>query len=174
MITKRFVFPLLVLLTCCSCQEKTGSNGGKGGGGTTRVPSQWKIQITADGNGRCVQMASQNGGAATQVDTWVEVKSGDYVQWTSTYASGANKAVFFSPTGIPDYPGTPMFTKAGDQVRAVAVPSPALQASARLTTAELPDFYFPYTEVLVPDSTGKLAPCSYPDPVQGMGVHVSN
>jgi hypothetical protein len=121
-----------------------------------------------------VQKAQKDGGAWASVPTWVEVKSGDYVQWISTYSSGTNKAVFFSPTGIADYPGSPMYTKTGDLVRSLGLPSPALQNTATLTSAEVPDFYFPYTETLVPDSKGKLTPCSYPDPVQGMGVHVTN
>jgi hypothetical protein len=172
--TRRVALSLLVLLCCCACQEKREVKVSKAVVGVAAVQSKWLIQITADGNGRCVQMVQQNGGPATQVDTWVEVKAGDYVQWTSTNASGTNKAVFFAPTGTPDYPGSPVYSKTGDLVRSLPVPSAALQNTAKLTTAELPDFYFPYTEVLVPDQAGKLTPCSYPDPVQGMGVHVTN
>jgi hypothetical protein len=173
---RRIALSVLVLLCCCSCQEKREVKNNKGVVGALAVPnppSRWLIQITADANGRCVQMVSQNGGAAAQVDTWVEVKDKDYVQWASTNASGANKAIFFSPTGTPDYPGSPVYSKTGDLVRSLAVPSAALQNMAKLTTAEVPDFYFSYTQVLVPDAQGKLTPCSYPDPVQGMGVHVT-
>ncbi len=174
--TGRIALSLLALLYCSSCQdrhERYEIKLAQMGVGAARVPSKWVIQITADGNGQCVQKVQQNGGDWVVVPTWVEVYAGDYVQWISTYSSGANKAVFFSPTGTPDYPGSPVYSRTGDLVRSLGIPSPALLNTARLTTAEVPDFYFSYTQVLVPDAQGKLTACSYYDPVQGMGVHIT-
>src|SRR5664279_1827994 len=100
MVARRFVLPTLILLVCCSCNKEVHmTKTGPGGPGDAGFPSQWKIQITADGNGQCVQMAQKDGAPPTPVPTWLEIKNGDYIQWSSTNASGAGKAIFFLPSG---------------------------------------------------------------------------
>lgn len=168
MALRRILLPLVFVAVCCSCQEKKCEPCTVK---TTAIPSNWVIKITADGNGQCVQQAQVNGGAWTNYPTYVPVKNGDLIQWISISNSSGNKTVFFSPSGTPDFPGTPMYDRAGNPVRSFAFPSTG--ANARLTSAEAPSFDFPYTQVLIPDG-GKMTPCSYPNPDQGMGVHVDN
>jgi len=103
--------------------------------------------------------------------TFVEVNQGDRIQWISISAVAGN-TVFFPQVGSADFPGTPMLGRTW--VFAFAYGNNPLATSAQLTRAELPDHHFTYSQVLVPDAMGHPVPCAYPDPIQGMGVHVTN
>jgi hypothetical protein len=144
-----------------------------GGGGKQLMPNNWTIQLNMDPGvaGQCQQQAKVNAGPMTNYPTFVPVKQGDHIQWTTTSAAAGN-SVFFPQVGSPDFPGSPMFSK--NWVFVFAYGNDSLVTAARLTQAEQPWQDFQYSQVLVPDANGQLVPCKYPNPIQGMGVHVDN
>jgi len=135
------------------------------------------VQLSMDPNvpGQCLQQASSGGGPLTTYPTFVPVREGDHIQWTSTFTGHVN-VVFFASSQSPDYPNTPMFTSTGNWVRQFMSGNNPADTSAKLTSAEAAGgngYNFSYTQVIVQDpSTHQSTACRYPDPVQGMGIHI--
>ena len=162
---------LLILLVCCSCGKKEEQK-------RKMIPATVVINLTMDPShpGQCLQTAGPPSGPFTPYPQFVPVRGGDNVKWATNSAIGGANAVFFPTVSSPNFPGTPMFSRAaGNWVRAFAYGNNPLANAATLTQAEEPSFDFPYSQVLVPDpNNGQLTACQYPDPGQGMGVHVQD
>jgi hypothetical protein len=167
---------LLLLMVACE-KQKSGERGeGAEGGGHKFMLANWVIQLSMDPQvaGQCLQMAAVNGGALAPYSTFVPVHAGDHITWTSTYAVAGKNIVYFPNVGSPDYTGTPMYNKTtGNWVRAFSSGNNALATAATLTKSEGDDFTFSYSQVVVQDANNNPAACLYPDPIQGMGVHIN-
>jgi hypothetical protein len=165
----------LLLMVACE-RQKSGERGEIAeGGGHNFMLANWVIQLSMDPQvaGQCLQMAAANGGAAAAYPTFVPVHAGDHITWTSTYSAAGKNIVYFPNGGSPDYPGTPMYNRStGNWVRAFTSGDSPLGTAATLTKSEGDNFTFTYSQVVVLDPNHNPAACQYPDPRQGMGVHV--